>query len=300
MQTIRYKAAFEYFVFAIVPELLLQVSITISCLTLAFGIVATLLNDEKFLTKLLATVYCLVSLIARFAVFTAMFVEFGYTALSLIIPAYFLRIVMAIAREQESAFKEFFKRKYVSNLLGYSTLLIFDHALTFILPFGKRHHPEIVNWQENWNLALQGAQNYPIVEEKLMSPFALGNLALTLLENSVGWLCVCLVDSGSKTTANVTMWYFYMCGLLMMGLMLVTLALTYACSREFPAKINVSDMQDHQLKAYCKTFELLNVGDYFYYNNSKAKSSEKRDTARAKVEEHNKGPLVALNALVTV
>ena len=75
MQTIRYKAAFEYFVFAIVPELLLQVSITISCLTLAFGIVATLLNDEKFITKLLATVYCLVSLIARFAVFTAMFVE---------------------------------------------------------------------------------------------------------------------------------------------------------------------------------------------------------------------------------
>ena len=32
-------------------------------------------------------------------------------------------------------------------------------------------------------------------------------------------LCVCLVDSGSKTTANVTMWYFYMCGLLMMGAM---------------------------------------------------------------------------------
>ena len=44
MQTIRYKAAFEYFVFAIVPELLLQVSITISLFTLAFGIVATLLN----------------------------------------------------------------------------------------------------------------------------------------------------------------------------------------------------------------------------------------------------------------
>ena len=44
--------------------------------------------------------------------------------------------------------------------------------------------------------------------------------------SAAGWLCVCLIDSNT----NVTMWYFYMCGLLMMGLMLVTLALTYACS----------------------------------------------------------------------
>ena len=298
----RYKATYEYFLHNIEPELLLRVSIVISFSTLAFGIVAVLLNQEKLPTKLLATVYCLVSLIARFAVFTAMFVEFGYTALSLIIPAYFLRTVMVVAREWEGTFNSITSNaglKTRTLILPIQMTLIFDHALTFILPFGKHHHPEL-DVTSNWHLALQGAQNHPLVEEKLTSPFALGNLALTLLENSVGWLCVCLVDSGSKTTANVTMWYFHMCGLLMMGLMLVTLALTYACSREFPAMVNVSDMQDHQLKAYFGKFELLNVSDYFNYWNSKAKSSEQRDTARAKVEEHSKGPLVALNTFVTV
>ena len=56
---------------------------------------------------------------------------------------------------------------------------------------------------------------------------ALGNLALTLLENGIGWLFVCLIDSDT----NVTMWYFYTFGLGMMGLMTVTLLLTYASSK---------------------------------------------------------------------
>jgi hypothetical protein len=196
---------------------LLRASITISFLTLAFGIVATLLNLEKFPTKLLATIYCLASLIARFAVFTAMFVEFGYEALYFFIPAYFVRVIVVnviYLKENEPGCEEFFV---------FQPMVMFDHALTFILPFGK----VVDDNEKNVLLALQGAQNDPIVTCKLLSPLALGNLALTLLENGIGWLFVCLIDSD----ANVTMWYFYTCGLGMMGLMIVTLPLTYASSK---------------------------------------------------------------------
>ena len=194
---------------------------------------SVLLNKERFPTKLLATVYCLAGLIARLAVLTAVFVEFGFNGLYLAIPAYCLRIVMAYVREWENV-KEQYDRFWVKHdfgtneytFIGFQFLFVFDHVLTFILPFGK----EVMNEKWMHTITLHGAQGKPIVNEKLLSPFALGNLALTLLENGVGWLCVCLIDSD----ANVTMWYFYTCGLGMMGLMLVALPLTYASAEMFP------------------------------------------------------------------
>ena len=190
---------------------------------------SVLLNKERFPTKLLATVYCLAGLIARLAVLTAVFVEFGFNGLYLAIPAYCLRIVMAYVREWENV-----KEQYGYGLaifIGYQSLFVFDHVLTFNLPFGKAN--DVGEDSDNFfkhTIALHGAQEKPFVNEKLVSPFALGNLALTLLENGVGWLCVCLIDSD----ANVTMWYFYTCGLGMMGLMLVALPLTYASAEKFP------------------------------------------------------------------
>jgi len=193
--------------------------------------VSVLLNKERFPTKLLATVYCLAGLIARLAVLTAVFVEFGFNGLYLAIPAYCLRIVMAYVREWESVKLQYdyfwvqhnYGNEY--NFIGYQFLFVFDHVLTFILPFGK-----VERNMYQYTIALHGAQVKPDVNDKLVSPFALSNLALTLLENGVGWLCVCLIDSD----ANVTMWYFYTCGLGMMGLMLVALPLTYASAEMFP------------------------------------------------------------------
>ena len=187
---------------------------------------SVLLNKERFPTKLLATVYCLAGLIARLAVLTAVFVEFGFNGLYLAIPAYCLRIVMAYVREWKNVknqYGEFWVKHSRGNeytFIGFQFLFVFDHVLTFILPFGKK----VENDRWKHTIALHGAQENPIVYDKLLSPFALGNLALTLLENGVGWLCVCLIDSD----ANVTMWYFYTCGLGMMGLMLVALPLPYA------------------------------------------------------------------------
>ena len=86
--------------------------------------------------------------------------------------------------------------------------------------------------QHDWHIALQGAQNKPVVADKLVSPFALLNLAVTIVENFVGWLCVWHFDSD----VNVPTWYFKMCGALMMGLMIVTLRLTYESSKRLAAK----------------------------------------------------------------
>ena len=197
---------------------------------------SVLLNKERFPTKLLATVYCLAGLIARLAVLTAVFVEFGFNGLYFAIPAYCLRIVMAHVREWKNVKEQYddFWKKYKGIFIGYQSLFVFDHVLTFILPFGKESttgndHCEYTD-RDRHTIAIHGAQWEPNVNDKLLSPFALGNLALTLLENGVGWLCVCLIDSD----ANVTMWYFYTCGLGMMGLMLVALPLTYASAEMFP------------------------------------------------------------------
>lgn len=83
-----YKASVEYFRQGVAPSLVLRVSIVVSFLTLAIGIVTTLLNLERFPTKLLATIYCLECLVARFAVLTALFVEFGYGGLYFTCVAY--------------------------------------------------------------------------------------------------------------------------------------------------------------------------------------------------------------------
>lgn len=228
------------------PSLLLQASIIISFLTLAVGITSIMLNLEKFPTKMLATLYCLASLIARFAAFTAVLVEFGYGGLYLIIPAFFARVFalninlwvnwVSITGWGDNDFKG---TKFLFWV--FQPMLLYDHVLTFIVPFGKAYdEPMRFDFEmdmNNWDvgfvgfnrpqrifLAMQGPQYRPLASDKFLSPLALANLALTLLENSIGWLCVCLIDSNT----NVTMWYFHMCGLLMMGLMPVTLALTYA------------------------------------------------------------------------
>ena len=245
---------------------------------------SVLLNKERFPTKLLATVYCLAGLIARLAVLTAVFVEFGFNGLYLAIPAYCLRIVMAYVREWH-AVKEQYDYFWVKHSLGneytfigFQFLFVFDHVLTFILPFGKAGTFFTIH-----TIALHGAQDKPIVNDKLVSPFALGNLALTLLENGVGWLCVCLIDSD----ANVTMWYFYTCGLGMMGLMLVALALTYASHVKFAGTAKVSDMTNDQLNAYRKKYGIKSMPSY----------REDRANVEKHNLEHNQGKAIRLSSL---
>ena len=121
--------------------------------------------------------------------------------------------------------------------LLYVPFWIFDHALTFFLPFGMIGEGQSGD-SGYMMIALQGAQHSPIVADKLVSPWALATLALTLLENGIGWLCISLVDS----EPNVSPFHatdgllFYAAGLVMMGLMVVTLPLTYLSSVRFKAK----------------------------------------------------------------
>lgn len=204
-----YKNSYDYFVKDEAPPFLLQLSISISLCTMAFGCAGTFLNLEHMPTKICATCYFLSCLVARFAVMTSLFIEFGKPALGWVVGAFCLRIGMTVARVHEGNWMD---TLFVGGLIG-----VFDHLVTFFLPLGtaQRTGPDAL-------IALIGPSKDPIVTDKITSITALATLAVTLVENAIGWLCIRLVNSET----DIPLLYFERFGLVPMGLMLVFLALT--------------------------------------------------------------------------
>jgi len=160
-----YKNSYDYFAKDEAPPFLLQLSISISLCTMAFGCAGTFLNLEHMPTKICATCYFLSCLVARFAVMTSLFIEFGKPALGWVVGAFCLRIGMTCARVHEG---EWLKTLIVGVLGG-----VFDHLLTFFLPLGtaRRGRAGLI--------AVRGPSEEPIVTDKITSITALVNLAVT-------------------------------------------------------------------------------------------------------------------------
>ena len=205
-----YKNSYDYFAKDEAPPFLLQLSISISLCTMAFGCAGTFLNLEHMPTKICATCYFLSCLVARFAVMTSLFIEFGKPALGWVVGAFCLRIGMTCARVHEG---EWLKTLIVGVLGG-----VFDHLLTFFLPLGTAQR----GGDGEGLITIDGPSKNPIVTDKITSITALVTLAVTLVENAIGWLCIRLVNSET----DIPLLYFERFGLVPMGLMLVFLALT--------------------------------------------------------------------------
>ena len=206
-----YKGGHDHFVKDEEPSRLLKMSISISLCTLASGVAGAQLNLEQFMTKALATVYLLACLVARFAVMVSMFVAFGKNALGFALGAYFLRVCMTVTRIGVGG-----GESGILNVAG-----IFDHILIFFLPLGTR--------KNEVPLSIWGPTESPVVKDKLTSPWALGNLALTIVESAIGWTCILRADS------LIPFFEFVRFGLVPTGIMLAALPLTYASAYFCPA-----------------------------------------------------------------
>ena len=211
-----YKGGHDHFVKDEEPSRLLKMSISISLCTLASGVAGAQLNMEQFMTKALATVYFLACLVARFAVMVSMFVAFGKKALGFALGAYFLRVCMTVTRIGVGG-----GESGILNAAG-----IFDHILIFFLPLGTRKSEQ---YGDHLPVSIWGPVDSPVVKDKLTSPWALGNLALTIVESAIGWTCILRADS------LIPFFEFVRFGLVPTGIMLAALPLTYASAYFCPA-----------------------------------------------------------------
>ena len=171
--------------------------------------------------KALATLYLAATLVARLAVAIAAVIEFGRRVVPFVVIALLLRVAMAMLR-CKNAYTMKGGAKQAAADFGLGALL--DGALTFLVPLGTR----ATELHKGGMLTLMGAALDPIVDDRLVSPWALGNLALTLVENGLGWCCIILAAGSSTASASspiIPLWFFHLFGLLPMGAALVLLAL---------------------------------------------------------------------------
>ena len=216
-----YKLAHDYFAKDLAPGKLLAGSIVVGLCTFAFGVAGTILNREQFATKALATLYFLASLVARFAVMIALFIEFGKWGVAFVVVGFGSRIAMTYKRIGRAGESEWVKVGFVFG--------VFDYALLLFLPVGSKFsnggaHEKLIT--------LNGVAIDPLVEDKLVSPWALRNLALTLVENGIAWLCVLAIDSDLDVSSRA----FALFGLLPMALMPALLGATRRAARLRPAE----------------------------------------------------------------
>ena len=145
--------------------------------------------------------------------------------------ALLLRVAMAMLR-CKNAYTMKGGAKQAAADFGLGALL--DGVLTFLVPLGTR----ATELHKGGMLTLMGAALDPIVDDRLVSPWALGNLALTLVENGLGWCCIILAAGSSTASTSspiIPARFFHLFGLLPMGAALVLLALTRlaAASEQF-------------------------------------------------------------------
>ena len=229
-----YKLAHDYFAKDLAPGKLLAGSIVVGLCTFAFGVAGTILNREQFTTKALAMLYFLASLVARFAVMIALFIEFGKWGVAFVVVGFGSRIAMTYKRIGRAGESEWVKVGFVFG--------VFDYALLLFLPIGSKvasggAHEKLIT--------LNGVAIEPLVEDKLVSPWALRNLALTLVENGIAWLCVLAIDSDLDVSSRA----FALFGLLPMALMPALLGATRRAARLRPAEeLEPADEEDGRLR----------------------------------------------------
>ena len=129
--------------------------------------------------KALATLYLAATLVARLAVAIAAVIVFGRRVVPFVVIALLLRVAMAMLR-CKNAYTMKGGAKQAAADFGLGALL--DGVLTFLVPLGTR----ATELHKGGMLTLMGAALDPIVDDRLVSPWALGNLALTLVENGLG------------------------------------------------------------------------------------------------------------------
>ena len=203
-----YVGALRYYKYGEPPGIWLASSLLISLSAVTLGVVSAYLSDEKSLvTGLLATVYCLVVIVLRFAVHAALFVEFG--ALTAVFFAAFFgaRCVITTRRwvvefdesdQDDTPRNPISKnpsRRSVHSRMSLGPAGMADSVLQYFFPLGAGERGE------EKLLALQGMQKQPNVHAKLLSPNALTVLSMHLVEACVAWIAILAVSRPGR--ANV-------------------------------------------------------------------------------------------------